>query len=119
MLLSTALSVVAVLLDFSPSDKMAPSQAPEARTPQASIPASEEWKPLTASLKLESLFFFNVCLFFERETEHARGRGRERERDTEPGAGSRLRAASTEPNTGLEPTDREIMTRAEVGRLTD
>ena len=35
---------------------------------------------------------------------------REREGDTESEAGSRLRAGSTEPNTGLEPTNREIMT---------
>ena len=38
------------------------------------------------------------------------GRGSEREGDTESEAGSRLRAVSTEPNAGLELTDREIMT---------
>ena len=43
----------------------------------------------------------------------------EREGDTESGAGSRLWAVSTEPDAGLGPTDREIMTWAEVGRLTD
>ena len=37
-------------------------------------------------------------------------RGREREGDTESEAGSRLRAVSTEPDAGLEPTNREIMT---------
>ena len=36
--------------------------------------------------------------------------GAEREGDTESGAGSRLRAVSTEANTGLELTNREIMT---------
>ena len=42
----------------------------------------------------------------------------QREGDTESEAGSRLRAVSTEPDTGLEPTSREIiMTRAKVGRL--
>ena len=46
-------------------------------------------------------------------------RGREREGDTEWEAGSRLRAVSTEPDAGLEPTNREIATRAEVGRFTD
>ena len=45
--------------------------------------------------------------------------GAEREGDTESEAGSRLWAASTEPDAGLELTDREIMTRVEVGRLTD
>ena len=44
---------------------------------------------------------------------------RERERDTESEAGSRLRAVSTEPDMGLEPTDGEIMTWADVGRPTD
>ena len=41
-----------------------------------------------------------------------RGKGRERERegDTEFEAGSRLPAASTEPDTGLEPTNREVVT---------
>ena len=36
--------------------------------------------------------------------------GAEREGDTESEAGSRLQAASTEPDAGLEPTNREIMT---------
>ena len=35
---------------------------------------------------------------------------RERERETESEAGSRLRAVSTEPDAGLELTNREIMT---------
>ena len=43
--------------------------------------------------------------------------GAEREGDTE--AGSRLWAVSTEPDAGLQLTDQEIMTWAEVGRLTD
>ena len=36
------------------------------------------------------------------------GRGTEREGDTELEAGSRLRAVSTEPETGLELTNSEI-----------
>ena len=36
--------------------------------------------------------------------------GVEREGDTELEAGSRLQAVSTEPDTGLELTNREIMT---------
>ena len=47
------------------------------------------------------------------------GGGAEREGDTESETGSRLRAISTEPNAGLELTDREIMTQAEVGHSTD
>ena len=37
------------------------------------------------------------------------GEEAEREGDTESEAGSRLRAASTEPDVGLEPTSSEIM----------
>ena len=40
----------------------------------------------------------------------------EREGDTESEAGSRLRAVSIEPDAGLEPINREIMTWAEVVR---
>ena len=45
-------------------------------------------------------------------------RGAEREGDTESEAGSRLWAVSTEPDAGLELTNSEIMTWAEVGHLT-
>ena len=38
------------------------------------------------------------------------GGQREREGDTASEVGSRLRAVSTEPDAGLEPTNREIMT---------
>ena len=47
------------------------------------------------------------------------GGGAEREGDTELEAGSRLWAISPEPDAGLELMDREIVTWAEVGRLTD
>ena len=58
---------------------------------------------------LTILSFFNFFLFlFERERK--RGRGKEREGDTQSEAGSRLRAISTEPDAGLELTDREIVT---------
>ena len=46
----------------------------------------------------------------ESETGCKWGRDREREGDSESETGSRLSAGSTEPNTGLELTDREIMT---------
>ena len=45
--------------------------------------------------------------------------GAERERDTESEAGSGLWAIGPEPDAGLELTVCEIMTGAEVGRLTD
>ena len=38
------------------------------------------------------------------------GGGAEREGDTESETGSRLRAVSTEPDAGLELTEREIVT---------
>ena len=47
------------------------------------------------------------------------GGGAEREGVTESEAGSRLWAGSPEPDAGLELMDREIVTWAEVGRLTD
>ena len=48
--------------------------------------------------------------------------GAERERETrnpKQALGSKLQAVSTEPDAGLEPTNQEIMTRAEVGHSTD
>ena len=47
------------------------------------------------------------------------GGGAEREGDTEPEAGPRLWAISPEPDSGLELTDLEIVTWAEVGCSTD
>ena len=52
--------------------------------------------------------FKKLMLIFERES--MSGGGAEREGDTESEAGSRLRAVSPEPDAGLEPTSREIMT---------
>ena len=49
------------------------------------------------------------------EHAHKQRRGRERGRERIP---SRLCAVSTEPNTGLEVTNREIMTRAKIKSLT-
>ena len=48
--------------------------------------------------------------FGDRERQSMNRGGAETEGDTESKAGSRLRAVSTEPDTGLELTDREIMT---------
>ena len=51
------------------------------------------------------------CLFIFEKRDSVSGGGAERERETESEApGSRLRAVSTEPDEGLELTDREIMT---------
>ena len=62
--------------------------------------------------------FLNVYLFLRQRESMNRG-GAEREGDTESETGSGLWAVSTEPDAGLELMDREIMTWAEVGRLTD
>ena len=59
---------------------------------------------------------------FETETERDEawvGGGAEREGDTEPEAASRLWAVCTEPDMGLKLTNREVMTGAKVGGLTD
>ena len=57
--------------------------------------------------------------FWESKRQSVSGGGAEREGDTESEAGSRLWAVSTDPNTGLEPTNCEIMTWAKVRRSTD
>ena len=57
--------------------------------------------------------------FWDRERQNMSGGRAEREGDTESEAGSKLWAVSTEPDTGLELTNREIMTWAKVGRSTD
>ena len=65
------------------------------------------------------IFLSVYLLLRDRERQSVSRGGAEREGDTESEAGSRLWAVSTEPDVGLELTDREIMTWAEVGRLTD
>ena len=65
------------------------------------------------------LIFFRFIYFWDRERQSMNRGGAEIEGDTESETGSRLQAVSTEPNTGLEPTNREIMTWAEVGHSTD
>ena len=61
--------------------------------------------------------FFLIIIIFGRQSA-SRG-GAETEGDTESEAGSRLWAVSTEPDTGLELTDCEIVTWAEVDRSTN
>ena len=65
---------------------------------------------------------FKQFLMFLYLQERQRGRTwageGQREEDPESEAGSRLRAVSTEPDVELEPPNLEIMTWAEVGRLT-
>ena len=64
--------------------------------------------------------FFNVYLLLrDRERQSVSRGGAEREGDTESEAGSRLWAVSTESVAGLELTNHEIMTWAQVGRSTD
>ena len=59
-----------------------------------------------------------MFIYFWQRQSMSRG-GAEREGDTESEAGSRLWAISTEPDVGLKLTNREIMTWAEVGCLTE
>ena len=66
-----------------------------------------------------------LMFIFERETdrqtqgESMNREGAERKGDTEAEAGYRLPAVSTEPGSGLELINSEIMTWAEISRLTD
>ena len=69
--------------------------------------------------KSTTFFFLTFIYFWDRERQSMNRGGAEREGDTESEAGSRLWAVSTDPVTGLKLTDREIMTWAEVGRLTN
>ena len=55
------------------------------------------------------LFFYYLLILRERDRQNTSGGGVDGEGDTEPEAGSGLRAVSTEPNAGLELTNREIM----------
>ena len=72
------------------------------------------------ALMSSNFLFFNVYLFLRvRETGHEWRQGREREGDPESKAGSRLQAVHTEPDAGLELMNHEIVTGAEVGRLTN
>ena len=64
-------------------------------------------------------FFLIFIYFWDRERQSMNGGGSEREGDTESETASRFWAVSTEPDAGLELTDCEIMTWAEVGHLTD
>ena len=62
---------------------------------------------------------FNAYLFLRERDRFLSEWRRSREEDTESKAGSRLWAVSTEPDAGLKPMNLEIMTWAEVRRLTD
>ena len=58
-------------------------------------------------------------MFLLRQRQSMSRGGAERETYTDSEAGSRLQAVITEPDEGLEPRNREIMTWAEVGCSTD
>ena len=73
---------------------------------------------LSEGIPLFKKFFKNI--YWERERMRAReGEGQRKRGDTESQAGSMLQAVSTEPDTGLELTNGEIMTWAEVRCPTD
>ena len=65
------------------------------------------------------LFFLMFICFWERQRRSMSRGGAERAGDIESEAGSRLRAVSKEPDVGLELTNREIMTWAKIGHLTN
>ena len=77
------------------------------------------WCLGTLFIYLFILIFFNVLFIFETGRDRAWTGEGQREGGTESETGSRLWAVSTEPDAELELTDREIMTWADVGRLTD
>ena len=79
----------------------------------------EKYKCLVNSGAAYGLLFLTFIYFWDRERQSMNGGGSERDGDTESETGSRLWAVSTEPDAGLKLTYREIVTWAEVGRLTD
>ena len=62
--------------------------------------------------------FLMFIYFWERQRQNASELRTETEGDTESKAGSRLRAASTEPEVGPKPMNREIVTWAETKSRT-
>ena len=81
-----------------------------------SVICGEKIKLILLSLFFK--FFLEMFINFW-ETERAWVGEGWRARETESEAASRLQALTTEPNAGLELMNHEIMTWAEVGRLTD
>ena len=67
------------------------------------------------------IYIFLILFIFERERQTNRDRGwaGEGQRERESEASSRLWTVSTEPDAGLELRNREIMTWAKVGHLTN
>ena len=63
----------------------------------------------TCFLKFLKIFFFCAYLFLRERDRMQTGEG-QREWETESEAGSRLRAVGTEPDAGLELTNREMVT---------
>ena len=104
------LAVTALVLSFSPYWKTG------IESEQVSLPPSSRFLQFILFLKFFLKFVF---YFWDRERQSMNGGGAERDGDTESEAGSRLWAISKEPDAGLKLTDREIVTWAEVGRLTD
>ena len=76
-------------------------------------------KPFINIIEFFFLNFLTFIYFWDRERQSMNRGGAEREGDTESETGSRLWAVSTEPDAGLELTDHDIMTGAEVGCLTN
>ena len=101
--------------------KQAPGSEPSAQSPmRGSNPRTvRSWPGWSRTLnQLRHPGAPNVYLFLrDRERQHEWER--EREGDPECEAGSRLWAVSPEPDAGLELTNCETMTWAEVRRLTD
>ena len=77
------------------------------RQAESAPPSPIQWSFTCFFIKKN--FFLDLHLSL-RERQNMSWGGTERKGDTESDAGSRLRAVSTEPDAGLELTDREIVT---------
>ena len=65
------------------------------------------------------IFFFMLIYFWERQSMSRRRAEREGDTESEPGSRLWVVSISSEPDTGLKPMNHEMMTWAEVRRLTD
>ena len=109
------------------NQKQAPGSEPSAQSPTRgpNSRTTRSWPGWSRTLNrlrhpgAPERIFFNIDLFWrDRERQNMSSGGAEREGDAELEPGSRLRALGTKPDVGLEPMNHEIMSWAEVRRLT-
>ena len=88
-------------------------------SPQNEIGLASALFSICAKFKSHCLFYFGFVYSFLRKSETGSEQGRGRERDTHSiRSGLRALSRRQRDDAGLEPTSREIVIRAQVGRST-